>query len=230
MKKVLFSIFAHPDDEGFGPSGTLIKEARDGTDVHLLCITRGDAGRNVDSCEDLGAMRIGEWQAAGRLIGATSMQHFGYSDGGICNGLYHEIADKLEAHIESTLETYDEDFELHFMTFDCTGLSGHLDHIAVSMITTFSFLRLQQAHPEWRFGQLRYFCLPHDDNLAHNISYIYMPPGRPTTEIDENIDISDVYEQKLKVMCAHHSQRDDMNWILQVRGEGVKSEQFRYLK
>lgn len=230
MRKILFGIFAHPDDEGFGPSGTLIQEARSGTDIHLLCLTRGDAGRNADGCNNLGALRLQEWQAAGKLIGAASMQHFGYNDGTLCNSLYHEIADKLEAHIESTMKAYDTSGEIHFMTFDTTGLSGHLDHIAVSLIATFSFLRLQQAHHDWRFGQLRYFCVPLEEKLANDISYIYMPPGRTAGEIDEDIDVCDVFEQKLAVMRAHYSQREDMNWILDNRGEAVKREQFRYLK
>lgn len=160
MKRVLFSIFAHPDDEGFGPSGTLIQEVRNGTDVHPLCITRGDAGRDVDDCGDLAAVRRAEWEYAGELMGANGMEYFGYDDGSLCNRVYHEVAGLVQAHVEDTIAGYDEPVEVSFLTFDFTGLSGHLDHIAVSHIATLSFLRLQEAHADWTFGQLRYFCLP----------------------------------------------------------------------
>lgn len=230
MKQIMFSIFAHPDDESFGPSGTLLHEARNGTDLHLLCVTRGDAGHNCDGCDDLGAVRIDEWQAAGRLMGAASMQHFGYTDGTLCNSVYHEIADKIQTYAEDTVASYDEPVTVHFMTFDNTGLSGHLDHIAVSHIATFSFVRLQQAHHDWRFGRLRYFCLPYDKGMAHNVDYVYMPPGRKKAEIDEDNDVSDIYSDKLDVMRAHRSQREDMEWLTSVRGEAMKRECFRYLK
>ena len=36
MKKIIFGIFAHPDDEAFGPSGTLLLETRSGTELHLI--------------------------------------------------------------------------------------------------------------------------------------------------------------------------------------------------
>lgn len=230
MKRTLFSIFAHPDDESFGPSGTLLQEVRSGTDVHLICLTRGDAGRNTDGYEDLGAQRIKEWHRAGALLGASSMQHFGYQDGCLCNTLYHEIADKLEASIAETLAGYEEPPELNALTFDSTGLSGHLDHIAVSYIVTFVFMRLQQSRHTWRTGTLRYFCLPYDARLAHDTSYVYMPPGRYKHEFDDIRDVSGVFEQKQAVMRAHWSQREDAEWIIDMRGEALKIEQFRYLK
>lgn len=230
MKKILFGIFAHPDDEGFGPSGTLIKEAQSGTDLHLLCITRGDAGRDVNDCGDLSAVRRAEWEHAGELMGACAMKYFGYDDGSLCNAMYHEIASKIQAYVKDIVSSSDEPIEVCFMTFGVTGLSGHLDHIAVSHIATFSFLRLQQTHPSWQFGRLRYFCLPYDKKLANDISYVYMPPGRPSKEIHETVDVTDVFEQKLTVMRAHQSQRDDMDWILEARGDAMKSEEFRHLQ
>ena len=44
MKRVIFGIFAHPDDEAFGPSGTLLMETKAGTELHLITLTLGEAG------------------------------------------------------------------------------------------------------------------------------------------------------------------------------------------
>ncbi|MFZ2494806.1 MAG: PIG-L family deacetylase [Candidatus Saccharimonadales bacterium] len=62
MKKVIFGIFAHPDDEAFGPAGTLIQEVQNGSEVHLITLTAGQAGSNPDNHEDPGAIRLKEWK------------------------------------------------------------------------------------------------------------------------------------------------------------------------
>jgi LmbE family N-acetylglucosaminyl deacetylase len=41
MVKRLLAVLAHPDDESFGPGGTLALYAQDGVEVHLICATRG---------------------------------------------------------------------------------------------------------------------------------------------------------------------------------------------
>ena len=51
-KRSLLGIFAHPDDETFGPGGTLAKYAREGVDVHVAIATDGAAGSVVDGHED----------------------------------------------------------------------------------------------------------------------------------------------------------------------------------
>ena len=43
-KIVLLAVFAHPDDESFGPGGTLARYAAEGVQVYYLCATRGDVG------------------------------------------------------------------------------------------------------------------------------------------------------------------------------------------
>ena len=42
--KRLMLAFPHPDDESFGPGGTIAKYAREGTEVHYVCATRGEVG------------------------------------------------------------------------------------------------------------------------------------------------------------------------------------------
>jgi LmbE family N-acetylglucosaminyl deacetylase len=46
MFKTLLAVFAHPDDETFGPGGTLAKYAAEGAAVHLICATRGEVGES----------------------------------------------------------------------------------------------------------------------------------------------------------------------------------------
>lgn len=114
MKRLVIGIFAHPDDEGFGPSGTLLLETNAGSELHLICATCGEAGQNVDGHGDLGAVRQDEWRAAGKLLGATSMIQLGYPDGKLCNDLYLEIASKIIAYIEDLLSQQTEIVELSF--------------------------------------------------------------------------------------------------------------------
>jgi len=231
MKQILFGIFAHPDDEGFGPSGTLIKMVENGVDVHLLCLTKGEAGINVDGLSDLGSVRSEEWRKAGELIGATSMKQFDFGDGQLCNALYHEIAGAVEAHVTATLEHYQEPTEVEFLTFDTTGMTGHLDHIAASMIATYVFLRQVQKPGQTaqaQFTRLRYFCLP-PTRLDNDTSFVYWPTGRTPETIDETVDVSAVFEKKLAVMRTHHSQRGDATMLLETLGDVMKHEAFRFL-
>lgn len=232
MKKILFGIFAHPDDEGFGPSGTLYKLAQSGVDIHLLLITDGAAGRN-EEYNDLAQVRFKEWEASNRLIGTTSHRALHYPDGGLSNDLYLKIADEVLALVTQTLRTYSTPLQIDFITFDQNGLSGHLDHIATSFITTFVFERLRstkQKNITW--GHLKYFCLPKPLVPHPTVDWIFMPAGKPLGIMDEIVDISDVFEQKLRIMQAHVSQRQDMEMILAHQGTSkhFQHEHFLYYK
>lgn len=215
MKKVIFGIFAHPDDEAFGPSGTLYKNVRDGADVHLLLLTAGDAGKNDFGYEDLREVRLQEWQNSGQLIGASSMYHLGYNDGELRNKLYLEIAEKLLDSIHTTLQQYGDPVEVEFITFEPHGISGHLDHIAASHIATYTYLTLRQnAQPDFFMGTLKYFCISKRQMPNSNTNWLYMPAGYSESTVDEIVDISDVLDQKLKIMEAHQSQKVDMQSIV----------------
>ncbi len=215
MKKVLFGIFAHPDDEAFGPSATLYKEVQAGTDVHLVLVTDGENGTNCDNRDNLAQTRIKEWRKSGELIGVTTGLPLHYPDGELSNSLYVEIAEKILVHIQNTLDSYDESVLLELMTFESSGVSGHLDHIAVSQITTFVYLKLKEAKLSGVvIGELKYFCLPDSVVGQPNINWIYMPRGRSTQEVDERIDYSDILDIKLEIMKAHYSQRQDMEQVL----------------
>jgi LmbE family N-acetylglucosaminyl deacetylase len=207
MKKIIFGIFAHPDDEAFGPCGTLLLETRAGTELHLVALTSGQNGMNPDNIPDLGSVRLQEWQKAGELLGASSMHHFGYTDGTLSNLAMIEITEKVEALVKNTLQSEDSDIEIEFMSLDINGLTGHIDHIVAARATCLAFYRLQAQDD--RLKRIRLFCLPSSQYKDENIDWIYMEVGRLPEEINEIIDARSIKDDILTVMKAHHTQRGD---------------------
>jgi LmbE family N-acetylglucosaminyl deacetylase len=207
MKKIIFGIFAHPDDEAFGPCGTLVLETRAGAELHLITLTSGQNGTNPDNDPDLGATRLQEWQKACELLGAASMHHFGYTDGTLSNIAMIEIASKIEELVKDALQNQYSDIEIEFMSLDINGLTGHIDHIVAARATCLAFYRLK-TH-DTRFTQIRLFCLPNSQYKNMNIDWIYMEAGRLPEEIGETIDARSIKDDILSVMQAHHTQRGD---------------------
>ncbi|MEO8691246.1 MAG: PIG-L deacetylase family protein [Candidatus Saccharimonas sp.] len=225
MAKLIFGIFAHPDDESFGPSGTLIKEINEnGTSVHLISLTAGERGSNPDNLADLGAARLKEWQKATELIGAESHHYLGYPDGGLCNDQYLAIAKKIFKIIDKIIANHPNSTDIEFMTSDLNGISGHIDHIVAARIACYVFYTYKFR--DARFTRIRLACqpiahLPHD-----NISWLYMEAGRSESEIDETVDAREYSKKIEKVMRTHHTQRQDCESHLSRRGKNLGIEYF----
>ncbi len=84
MTRRLLGVFAHPDDESFGPAGTLAVHSAAGVDVHIVTMTDGAAGAPASGYPDgdeLAAIRRDELQAAAKELGAT-LHHLPYRDSG----------------------------------------------------------------------------------------------------------------------------------------------------
>lgn len=213
MNKRLLAIFAHPDDEAFGPGGTLAKYADERVDIHLLSATRGEAGTNtnikykdldkrIKERIDIGCIREKELITSAKILGINKVEFLNYIDGTLCNAIYHELANKI-------IKKINEFKPQIVMTVERRGVSGHLDHIAVSMITTFAFLKT--SYP----SKLYYHCLPvtmRDKTMEEY--FVYFPEGYTDDEITTKIDISCCWGTKEKAMYAHESQIKDVESIL----------------
>lgn len=219
MKKLLFGIFAHPDDEAFGPGIFLHDRAANGTDVHLILVTDGECGVN-SGYEDLGATRLAEWHESARRIGSSSNLALHYPDSKLCNDMYLAIARKVKNRIINTAKKYDEPVAIELLTFEERGVTGHLDHIAVSFIASFVYEKLKAKPPEnAKIDAIRYYCLSKNMVENCNCDWIYMPSGRSDEEIDEHYSYLERRELKRYLMDAHHSQKNDMKYLLSL-GEG----------
>lgn len=80
----ILAVFAHPDDESFGPGATLAVHSAAGVDVHIVTMTDGAAGAPAPGFPDgdaLAAIRREELRAAAAHLGAT-LHHLRYRDSG----------------------------------------------------------------------------------------------------------------------------------------------------
>lgn len=223
MQKILFGVFAHPDDEAFGPAATLIEEVQNGTELHLISLTDGGSGQNPDNHPNLGTIRLEEWRTAGNLIGATSMHHLEYTDGTLNNSNHQEITRQLIAIVKRIVADR-SDIEIEFMGLDLNGFTGHIDHIVASRSACLAFYRLRDANLP--MTRIRLFCWSKNDHSLIDTGFVFMEPGRRNDEINETIDASHHLEKVHSVMRAHHTQRNDCEWMLKKRGDNLTINHF----
>jgi LmbE family N-acetylglucosaminyl deacetylase len=216
MKPVV-AIFAHPDDEAFGPAGTLALFSKE-RPVYLICVTNGDAGINshLDKTRTLAEIRRGELEASAKILGITKVFFLEYKDGTLSNNLYADIAEKMQNILDELQPEI-------LLTYDTQGITGHLDHIAVSMITSYVF---QHSH---HIKELWYYCVDSEEQKLFREQYpdyfVYLPEGYSKKELQWK-DIADVWEQRIEVMHQHESQIHDIKRVLAVKQQLPKEEGF----
>jgi len=213
QKPVLVAIFAHPDDESFGPGGTIFKYSKT-HDVYILCATKGEIG---GTHKKLAQIRAKELKNSAKILGAKKVFFLGFYDGTLSNSKYHNLAKKIEIKLKELKPEI-------VITFEQKGVSGHLDHIAVSMITTYVVKELNFIK------ELLYFCVTKEKRKKFGDYFIYFPPGYEKKEIEKTIDISDVWDIKVKAMLAHKSQLKDAKKVLNTLEKTSKEEDFLLFK
>lgn len=147
-RPVLLAVFAHPDDESFGPGGTLARYAWSGVAVHLICATGGEEG-TVDAAllngyESVAALRRAELLRAAEALGLSSVTLLGYRDSGMPGteanrhpaALINQPRDQVAAQIVRHIRRLRPQVVI---TFDPIGGYRHPDHIAIHEATVAAF-------------------------------------------------------------------------------------------
>jgi len=214
MKKTIVALFAHPDDEAFGPSGTIYKLAQE-NDVYILCATKGEAGQNNSQkeSEELGNVRAQELEESATLLGVKRVFFLGFKDGELSNNTYHALAEKIK-------EKLDELQPEMLITVEPRGVSGHIDHIVVSMVTSYLFSKLDYVK------SLYYYCLSKEQRALVGDYFVYFPPGYDLEDISLSQSVDDVWDIKIKAMYTHETQRKDAQTIIARYDNIPKREHF----
>lgn len=144
----LVYVGAHPDDESFGPGGTLAEYALRGHRVVYVCATRGEAGsadaEHLQGYASVADMRTAELAAAADALGLAEVVHLGYRDSGMQgtepnahpDAQINAPLDVVAARVTAILRRLKPDV---VMTFDPIGGYRHPDHIHIHKATVMAF-------------------------------------------------------------------------------------------
>jgi LmbE family N-acetylglucosaminyl deacetylase len=191
--KLLF-IFAHPDDETYGPAGTILHYVKKDAEIYLLTLTRGENGK-LGICKTLpkpevAELRTKELRCAVKVLGIKELIIGEFEDGTL-SGISDEEG---IAFIHTELQKIKPDAVI---TFHDEGITGHPDHIKVSKWVTEA---VKERNSE---VQLFYFGLSEEQTKKIIDREMYPIPN---TEITHQLDVSDYLEQKKKAIECHDSQ------------------------
>lgn len=203
----ILCVMPHPDDESFGPAGTIARYAAQAVPVDLLVFTRGQAGTRpepLDSPEQLGRVREYETRAAAKVLGIRGVTFLDYMDGQLDEADHDELA----AHVAQAIEGARADAVI---TFGPHGITKHPDHIACHEAALAGAQR--SARP------VRLFYIALDDEWAKRFEI-----DGPETQPTHRIDMSEFFETKLTALACHFSQQDAREFFLML-SQGRQTEE-----
>ncbi len=230
----ILAVFAHPDDESFGPGGTLAKYARQGIPIFLLTATRGEAGEitypTLLQGRSLAEVRTEELRCAAQTLGIQEVVLLGYRDSGM-------QGDPENAHPEALIQAEDQDIAFQIvqyirmwrptvvLTFEPHGGYGHPDHIKISRVTRIACEWAADAGvdrtlgPPWQILRLIYTAIPKSQLLAlrkrlHERGsstreidqFLAMGAGWEDAEVNLWVDVSSTLHVKWEAMRCHRTQ------------------------
>jgi len=210
-------VFAHPDDDTYGVSGSLAMHAGPELEVTVVMTTSGEAGLIADASlatrDNLGAVREEEDRESWRALGVDPVIHFlRHPDGGVADV-------PPDGLVEQYLAILSEARPDVLITFGPDGVTGHADHVAVGAAASAAFEAARSAGSEG-FLRLLHVGIPQSSLDRFNEllrqrgmdpidpSQEFQPRGVPDETIGVMVDCSGVYERKLEALRRHRTQAE----------------------
>ena len=124
--KRMLLVFPHPDDESVWCVGLMRRALELSYKVKLLCLTKGDKGKNYlrHDKRNLKLIRSEELQRAMGLLGVSDYEMKDFGDAKL------RIVEGWKKRVKKVLTDYKPGI---VVTYDHAGVGGHPDHIAVSV-------------------------------------------------------------------------------------------------
>ncbi len=190
-------IVAHPDDPEFFCGGLTALWAKQGTEIAYLLLTSGNKGSDNPTITppELARLRQQEQRQAANVLGVKHITFFDENDG--------ELTPTLAIRQKVVREIRNFNPDAVITTDPTTYFRGtrinHPDHRAAGEIAVgalFPATGNRMYHPE----------LLQQGLAPHTVPHVFLAAP---TEVNLWVDISDVFELKLKAIMAHQSQIKD---------------------
>lgn len=140
--KVLY-IFPHPDDESFGPALAMSKQSREGHEVYLLTLTKGEATRQRHKFgytkDEMGDVRYKEMLNVQKVLGIKGMTVLNLPD----SGLKEMDPREIERVISDEIIKIKPDV---IVTYPVHGISGFHDHLVTHAVVKRVYEELKEKN------------------------------------------------------------------------------------
>ncbi len=138
--KILY-IFPHPDDESFGPASAIAKQMREGHQVYLLTLTKGEATKQrlklgVDKAK-MGEIRAQEMAAVKTVLGLTELTILDFPDSGLKELDPRQLEQAMLAQLEAIKPEVVVTYAVH-------GISGFEDHLVGHGVVKRAFVEARE--------------------------------------------------------------------------------------
>ncbi len=221
-------IMAHPDDPEFFCGGTIALWAAAGTNITYLILTNGNKGSDDPAMtpEKLTAIRKKEQQAAADMLGVKRVLYLDEPDGEL------EPTLDLRKRVVAEIRRYKPEAIIApdpTLYFYSNIRINHADHRAAgetAIDAIFPAARNHMYHPELLAEGLE----------PHVVKQVYLTGAE---QPNRWLDITDVFETKIKAILCHTSQIKEPNTIqerlrerqiaVDVYGREVLREAFRVM-
>jgi LmbE family N-acetylglucosaminyl deacetylase len=221
MSRRMLILLAHPDDETFGPGGTIVRYARQGVEIHLGTATRGEAGMlgdpPVTDREHVGEVRAAELRCAAAVLGIKEVTFMGFADGRLADTPRERIVEKCVEMIRRVRPHV-------LLGFGPGGVSGHPDHVVMSEAAREAFdasadparfpEQIRDGLSPWGASKLYQYEVPEEVFATWNVPL----RGVPRDSLTTYIDTSECVDRKIEAFYCHKTQARDYNMILSQEG------------
>lgn len=202
----ILAVFAHPDDEAFGPAGTLSRYSLTGHTVRLVTLTHGEAGTLGPAKHltrpELARLRAAELRCSAQALHLSEQAIYDLPDGKLA-----QLPDERGLGI---IRAEFEQFRPEaVITFHAAGISGHPDHQTAAR---WSLLAVRDCA-----APVRLFAYGISEAQASRINHRRLTPI-PAAELTHTIDVSQYLDSKIKAIQCHRSQAEGWERMKSIAG------------
>lgn len=183
MKLDILAIGVHPDDVELGCSGTLLNELKLGKKTGILDLTQGELGTRGTA-----QTRYDEAARAAEILGVQIRENLKMRDGFFKNDEAHQLV------LIAAIRKYQPEIVLANVLDDRHPDHGRAGHLIADACFLAGLVKIETkdengvVQPRWRPKQ-----------VLHYLQDWYHEP-------DILVDISDVFDQRMKSVMAYHTQ------------------------
>lgn len=157
-------IFPHPDDESFGPAPAISLQRRQGHEVFLLTLTRGEATKERFRLglnkQEMGKVRYQEMQAVAEVLDLTELTVLDLPDG--------QFKEMDPRQIEKTVQQQVSRVKPQvIVTYAVHGISGFHDHLVIHTVVKRVYLQMRDEGAEY-LKRLAFFTLSKSQIQGHS--------------------------------------------------------------